>query len=99
MNAKFVEPAANETAEFRGRSEFRKLLWSASATGSFAGSAFCFISGLMASLASMLGVLPVSPVTARWTVGILLTAFIFAFLGAHSVDKISEIRGSDQQPD
>ena len=65
------------------------------AIGSFTGSGVCLIAGLLASLASLLGILPVSPVTARGTVAILLASFILAFLGAHSIDKLADARRDD----
>ena len=98
MNAKLVEPAANGATELPRRIGRGKFPWTGLAIGAFAGSGVCFVSGLLASLASLLGILPVSAVTARWTVGILLTAFILAFVGAHSVDRLGETSG-DGEPD
>lgn len=87
MDAKVIETAATEPAE----DDVKSFLWSVSAIGSFGLSGLCFIAGLIASAASLLGIIPVSPASARWTVAILLSAFVFAFLGAHSIDKINEM--------
>lgn len=99
MNAKLVEPAANGATQLPRRILGGKFPWSGIAIGAFAGSGISFISGLLASLASLLGILPVSPVTARWTVCLLLAAFILAFVGAHSVDRLGEAHGDSEPSD
>jgi len=64
-----------------------RKLWPAVAICGFVGSGVCFAVGLMLSALAGLGALTASRTTAYVTVGILLSAFALAFLGAHAMDK------------
>lgn len=64
--------------------------WTACAVGAFSLAILCFISGVVASIASAIGVLSASRASGRWIVCTLLAAFVFAFAGAHALDRLDE---------
>ena len=88
MNTK-LEATSLKPAKVTGRRSF----WTTCAVGAFALAILCFVSGVVASLASTVGVLPASRVSGRWIVCTLLAAFVFAFGGAHALDRLDKDEG------
>jgi hypothetical protein len=91
MNAKLAH-VVTLAGDNQARSEKRSVaLWSFIACACFAGASVCLLAGLIGSVASTLGVIPNSPVAARWTVAVLIAAFVLAFGGAHSLDRLDSV--------
>jgi cytochrome c biogenesis protein CcdA len=88
MKAGAIEIAAIE--EVRTQHSKRVVRWTAIACAAFFGSAVCLIAGVLASIAAAGGFIQSSRSAAHWTIGILATAFLLAFIGAHSLDRIDE---------
>ncbi len=87
ISAELVETIrANEAEHAKYR---REVFWTGIATAAFVGAAVCFVSGVIVSLATAIGFISASPGTSRWTLGLLFSAFVFAFGGAHALDKRS----------
>ena len=74
-------------------SDGRTTVWIACAVGAFSLAILCFVSGLIASVASAIGLISASRASGRWIVCTLLAAFVLAFAGAHALDRLDESEG------
>ena len=65
----------------------RRAFWTAAVVVCFAGSAFSLAVGLILSALTWTGLIPTSHLLAYSTIGLLFSAFILMFLGAHAMDR------------
>ena len=66
----------------------QRSTWESLSVCGFAGSGMFFLIGMMVSLLSFFGAVARTKIAADAIVVLLLTAFLLAFLGAHSLDKL-----------
>jgi VIT1/CCC1 family predicted Fe2+/Mn2+ transporter len=75
----------------RSIAETRRAWWKAACVAAFLSSGLSFLLGAGISLFAALAFLPPSKASAYATVGLLFASFVFAFLGAHALDKLDAI--------
>ena len=97
MNAKVAQAVRVEGDDRIDSARRSKLVWSVCACASFFASAVFFLAGVLASIATETGLLQDSPVTARWTLAVLLAALVLAFGGAHALDKLDAARNETSE--
>jgi hypothetical protein len=95
MSAKVIE-VNFAAASAKRKDPVSPRFWPVVAVCSFGGSIICLIAGLVFSAFAGLEIVSASRTTAYISVGILLAAFVFAFLGAHTLDRNRSTQGDDR---
>jgi len=65
----------------------RRAFWTAAIVPCFAGSAMTLVAGMIVSVLSWTGLVTTSRLLADFTIGLLFSAFVLMFLGAHCMDR------------
>jgi hypothetical protein len=65
----------------------RRAFWTAAIVPCFTGSATSFVTGFSISVLTVSRLITGSRAVAYWAIGLLFSAFVLMFLGAHCMDR------------